>query len=174
MRNFIVLLCLFLLSAACNGSEAPTESSNGTDKGSTTVYLVRHAEKGDGEDPDLTAEGKQRAQRLSDLLADEAIVAVYSTAFQRTRQTATPTAKHHNLSVTDYDAGQLDQFAQQIVDSHRGGAVLVVGHSNTTPELAGILSEGKQFDAISEDDYGNLLVITLPSSGRPSVERRTY
>ena len=174
MRKIITLLCLLLLSVACNGTEAPNENRDQADPAVTKIYLVRHAEKDDGEDPDLTDAGRERATRLSQLLAEENILAVYSTNFRRTRQTATPTADLHGLPVSTYDPGQLERLAKRIEDSHRGGAVLVVGHSNTTPELATMLSGGQRFDAISEDDYGNLLVISISQENRTTVERRTY
>ena len=176
MRNLVILLCLLLVSVACNGSEKTSETKQrpSSESQTTTVYLVRHAEKGDGEDPDLTEAGRARAERLREILAAEPIVAVYTTAFNRTRQTATPTADHHGVPVKTYDPGNLVRVAETIMNAHEGGAILVVGHSNTTPELAGILSEGKSFAAIGEDDYANLLVVRVPVAGRPTVERRTY
>ena len=174
MRTTLVLLSWWLLCSACGDQETTTAVSGRSGAEVTTVYLVRHAEKGDGEDPDLTEAGRERAERLSRLLADEEIVAVFTTPFRRTRQTATPTAEHQGVPVSTYDAGQLTKIAERVVNAHRGGSVLVVGHSNTTPELATILSEGETFEAISEDDYGTLLVISIPTAGRPSVERRTY
>jgi hypothetical protein len=58
------------------------------------VFLVRHAEKQtDGEDPALTAAGRQRALELARLLGESGISEVYSTDFARTRDTAAPLAR---------------------------------------------------------------------------------
>ena len=64
----------------------------------TTFILVRHAEKdisptASKTDPELTAEGKQRAARLSALVKDCRPAHIFSTTFKRTIATATPTAE---------------------------------------------------------------------------------
>ena len=58
-----------------------------------TIYLVRHAEKAKGKDPVLTAQGKQRAENLAQMLQDAGVTRVYSTDYRRTQQTAAPSAK---------------------------------------------------------------------------------
>ena len=59
---------------------------------STRVYIVRHAEKGTmpAGDPDLTEEGRARAQALAGSLRNKEIKAIYSTQTRRTQQTAEP------------------------------------------------------------------------------------
>lgn len=93
------------------------------------VYAVRHAEKGEGDDPPLTEAGTARVAQLVEALRDVPLRAVYSTATRRTRDTAAPVAQGHGLEVTSYRPGPRGLLAQQ------SGAVLVVGHSNTVPAL---------------------------------------
>src|ERR1700755_2106443 len=70
----------------------------------TTFILVRHAEKeGAGTDPVLTKEGEERAQALVRMFAKQQIDAIYSTNFNRTRNTVKPLADSKGLQVITYD-----------------------------------------------------------------------
>ena len=171
MKFVCLLACLFLTSASCSSdaSSAPPDQTS-----TTTVILVRHAEKEDGDDPELTAAGRERAARLASLLADSTVTAIYSTDTRRTRATADPTAKGSNLDIQVYDPNQLAGFANQIRDRHAGGTVLIVGHSNTTPALANQLTGNSRLEQFPDDDYGNILVVTLPDDGTPRLEERRY
>jgi len=117
------------------------------------IIMVRHAEKLSGKDPELTACGKLRAQHLIDELQHLNVVAVYSTNYQRTTQTAMPLAHHLGLELTFYQPGELSKLAaglQQII-----GDVVVIGHSNTTPELAELLV-GHAVEPIAHHQYDRL------------------
>lgn len=60
----------------------------------TTVYIVRHAEKVNETDTtDLSPAGHQRALALADTLARQGIDSIFTTPTRRTRQTAAPLAK---------------------------------------------------------------------------------
>ena len=60
-------------------------------------------------------------------------------------------------------ANKLNQFAQQLLKQKEN--VLVVGHSNTTPQLSALLSE-LTVDDITEKQYRNLYQIQVSSSGK--------
>ncbi len=146
--------------------------------GSTTVILVRHAEKEaePAADPALTAAGRSRADALADLLKDAGITAVVSTQFQRTRLTSAPTAAEFKLTTEVVDA-RAPQHARAVADSvlakHRGQTVLVVGHSNTVPAIVAALGAA-QPAAICDAEYDNLYVVTVPPSGAATVVRARY
>ena len=124
-----------------------------------SIYLVRHAEKQkDVKNPGLTNCGQKRAKQLANLLSKTNISQVYSTSYQRTRQTATPTAKVNNLAIQNYNPKYLAQLAIQL--QKRKQNTLVVGHSNTTPQLAELLVKEKM-SPISEDDYQQLYQIQI-------------
>ena len=88
----------------------------------TTFILVRHAEKGnDGtQDPDLADTGRTRAEKLAVMFKDTPIAAIYSTAYKRTGQTASPLAAALHLEVQEFDAFKPDVI-ESIVNEHRGG-----------------------------------------------------
>ncbi|MFC1555807.1 phosphoglycerate mutase family protein [candidate division KSB1 bacterium] len=102
----------------------------------TTVILIRHAEKGTGDDPDLTDKGKKRGAALARLLERTPIAAVYSTKYKRTTQTAADIAKSHDMEIINYNVmnpAQAAGFYNDILDKYSGQNVLVVSHSNIIP-----------------------------------------
>lgn len=126
-----------------------------------TFVVVRHAEKAidDPRDPSLAPAGQARAERLADSLRNEPLAAVYATAYRRTQQTATPSARTHALAVTTYDAKQpAAEFAQQLRRAHHAGTVLVVGHSNTAPAIAAALCQC-EIAPMGDNDYDRRLIV---------------
>lgn len=131
------------------------------------VYACRHAEKGtEGNDPALTEAGTARAETLASMLKDVPLRAVFSTDTVRTRTTAGPTAKGHALEVTTYaPKGLLKALGDQ------GGAVLVVGHSNTIP--ASLRELGADLPAAELEGFDDLFVLVkLP--GQVVLQRLHY
>jgi phosphohistidine phosphatase SixA len=147
------LACLFLavLAIGC----APPRVT-----GVTTVFLVRHAEKQlDQQDPNLTEAGRARAQTLARTLRSVPLDAIFSTDTHRTRQTAAPVAATRSLEIELYDK---DDLARVVMKIRRApGRYLVVGHSNTTPELVTRLGgdAGAAIDEASEFDRLYVLVL---------------
>lgn len=116
-----------------------------------TLYLVRHAEKqADSKNPPLTQCGEERAKQLAMLLSTANIKSVYSTNYQRTMSTAAPLSSRQNIAIKNYDPKQLEQFSLHLKD-HKENA-LIVGHSNTTPQLTQLLSNQK-VDDLTEKEY---------------------
>lgn len=107
-----------------------------------SVFLVRHAEKQvDGEqsnDPELTPCGQQRAEHLARGLASVPLRRVYSSDYRRTLATAMPVA-NRGVKLERYDPRLLPELAGRLM--LRGEDALVVGHSNTTAVLAGLLAD---------------------------------
>jgi len=129
-----------------------------------TIYLVRHAEKEVSEDnprdPGLTPCGQERAESLADFLQNVNIDAVYSTDFIRTKTTARPTAQSKAKKIELYNPGDLGLFSKSLLD--RSQDALVVGHSNTTGVLAGLLV-GEEIAAVSmsEDVYNRIYQVVI-------------
>lgn len=122
--------------------------------GSQTWYFVRHFEKQLGDNPSLTETGKARAEALAVFFSDKSLKAVYSTDYNRTQETATPVAQFKKLEIQSYDPQKLAEFAIQLKAQNH---VLVVGHSNTTPELLGLM--GGASITIEESEYGVLYIV---------------
>lgn len=163
--------CLVLSLSACT-TVRPVEAGAST----LTFVVVRHAEKDidEGRDPALSGKGEARAQHLASLLSRAPLVAAYATGYRRTQQTATPAAEAHHLRVTTYDAqSPASEFATQLRAAHARGTVLVVGHSNTVPEIVAALS-GKPVEAMADDQYGLLYRVTIAADGNATLSQDRY
>ena len=135
---------------------------------------MRHAEKEAGDDPQLTPAGQERAQKLAACLAKVKLDAVFSTDFQRTRLTAQPVATRQGLDIQIYDPKDLPAFAAQLQQEYAGKTVLVVGHSNSTPALVGLLDSTKVYPAFAESEYGNIVQVTISGKTTPVVVFSQY
>lgn len=141
----------------------------------TTIILVRHAEKASegGSDPRLTPEGKLRAFTLAQVAGKADVAAIYATQYKRTKATARPLADQLDLELKIIEAADLDALHDNVMESHRGEVIVIVGHSNTVPELIRLFS-GTEVPAIPEDEYANLYVVTIPWFGKSKVLRLAF
>jgi broad specificity phosphatase PhoE len=146
MRFFTVFVFLITVSTACS---------------TTTVYIVRHAEKVNETDTtDLTPAGYARAAALADTLANRGIDSIFTTPYYRTRQTAQPLAKRIGVQVMDYPAKPTEAIVNR-VNLIRNKTVLVVGHSNTILEIARGLGAQPTMAKIESGDFDNLFQVKI-------------
>ena len=145
----------------------------------TTVVVVRHAEKelSTIEDPPLSQAGEQRAQLLARMLGERngraRIDAIIASDTRRAQRTAAPLADRLGIAVTTVEAKDYDRLISE-VRAHRGGRILIVGHSNTVPEIVHRLAGGDPVPPIAEDDYSQLYIVTMPTLGPASMLRLSY
>lgn len=102
--------------------------------------------------------GERRSEALSEFLQDVNLDAIYSTDYTRTRNTAAPTAAAKNLDVEIYDASDLAAMAELLLAANQD--ILVVGHSNTTAVLAGLLV-GKELGDIDLSIYDRIYQVVI-------------
>lgn len=158
----------------CGGScGAEGERGGASQVPTTTVYVVRHAEKDAGEDPDLSPRGKLRALALPEALELAELAAIYASPTKRTQQTAAPVAALTGLEVTRMPPTDYEGLLQR-VRSHAGEAVLVVGHSNTVPPMLAALGVRDHVAPLDEGDYGDLFVVSVPAEGAATLEVRRF
>ena len=158
-----LLLVLNLVSSCATQQKA---NSQVVSSKMTTYILVRHAEKVKGvKDPDLTKEGLERAKSLEYLLRDVKIAAIYSSDYKRTQQTALPTAKAKKMEVQSYDPRDLTGLIEKVEKEYAGKTVLIVGHSNTTPALAKLLT-GTDYASFDESIYDNFFMVNIFEKGK--------
>jgi broad specificity phosphatase PhoE len=143
----------------------------------TTVILVRHAEKVTDpaiKDPALTPAGEERAQTLARMLAGNDIAAIYTTPYIRTRSTVAPLAAAKKLTAIEIAAGAsyAHDMAAKLREQH-GGTVVVVGHSNTTPDVIKALGIENP-PAIPESEFDNLFIVTIGDNVIPSMVQLKY
>ena len=151
---------LFLLSMV------PSSIAAQDGDGMFTIYLVRHAEKqSDSNDPPLTECGVERSESLSTLFDAVPFDAVYSTDYKRTQSTALPTATDQGLKIQSYEPDALGENRGRAASPKRSKMRLVVGHSNTTAVLAGLLV-GEEMGAFDESIYNRVYQVVVSKDDR--------
>lgn len=134
----------------------------------TTIYLIRHAEKADTTaDTNLSEAGKERAVRWMEYLVANRIDAIYTSPYNRTRQTVKPLADGLKIKVKEYDPKVMNLFT--LAEKHHNQTIVIVGHSNTIPGHINKLLGENIYPDIDEETFGNLYVITI-SGGKISHE----
>lgn len=162
----LVTSCLLLLFSVAAAAAQPA------------VFIVRHGERADagteaakmtGADPDLSADGVARAKSLATLLKDAKISVVVTSEYKRTRQTAEPFARAAAIEIVQIPSKDSKAVIEKVTAS--AGNVLVIGHSNTIPELIKGLGISEAV-TIAETDYDNLFIVVR--AAKPSLIRLHY
>jgi broad specificity phosphatase PhoE len=150
-----VLLSILLLSCLGICSANADEGRDGF-----TLFLVRHAEKeADGSrDPKLTDAGEDRSKNLAGWFVDKDIRDIWSSDYIRTRDTARPLLSQLGLTLKIYDPRDQPELVRQLLD--RRLSALIVGHSNTIPELARLLCQCTIAD-MDESEHDRLIIISF-------------
>ncbi|HEX8467939.1 MAG TPA: phosphoglycerate mutase family protein [Allosphingosinicella sp.] len=142
-RPLAALLLLMTAACATTASE-PAEPS---------WYVVRHLQKAEGQDPALSAEGARNAERLATWFNKDRPAAIYVSTTRRARDTAAPLAARLGIAVKDYDPRDTPGLLARV--KAEAGTVLIVGHSNTVPEIVARLGGSRPAD-LAETDYGDI------------------
>lgn len=141
----------------------PLKAQELTNSATTTYYLIRHSEKDrsdkSNKNPNLNEAGTKRAENWSQVFKNIAFDAVYSTRYNRTIETATPTAKSQNLEVQFYNPRNL--YSEEFAQATHGKTVLVVGHSNTTPAFVNAILGEQKYTDMDDHDNGSLYIVTV-------------
>ena len=129
----------------------------------STYYFIRHAEKirSDSEDidPELSQKGLGRAMHWAEILNDVDLDAIYSTDYERTTMTAAPTSVKKDITVQYYDPSTID--IEQFKIDNLGKKVLVVGHSNSTPDFVNKMLGEEKYEAMDDYDNGSLFIVQV-------------
>jgi broad specificity phosphatase PhoE len=148
--------------------------------GSTTVIVIRHAEKDvnvSPADPPLTAAGEARAAQLVQMFGYSKAMgldAIYVSPALRNRLTAAPLAARLGIGETVASADDPRGLARRALHEHGGGRVLIVGHADTVPEIVAALSGNSNIPEIGAEEYGTMYVVAVPRFGRANVLRLKY
>jgi 2,3-bisphosphoglycerate-dependent phosphoglycerate mutase len=146
---FIVLIFSFGSYASCQKNAA-----------ATTVIIIRHAEKDTGNNPPLTNAGLLRAEKLPTKFPGVKPDVIYASPYIRTQQTATPWAKEAGIEIQSYDPRNLPEFADLLLKS-TGKTIVVIGHSNTNPQLVNLLTGNDHYSNLPDQDYETMYVVTI-------------
>ncbi|HET9429032.1 MAG TPA: histidine phosphatase family protein [Allosphingosinicella sp.] len=124
---------------------------------SPAYYVVRHLHTPAGErDPDLTEEGQRSAALLAGWFGRNSPRSIYVSGFKRSGQTAAPIAARLGLTPIVYDPADTPGLIARV----RSGPLpaLIVGHSNTVPDIVEQLG-GSRPAALVHEDFGDIWLI---------------
>ncbi|MFK8060978.1 MAG: histidine phosphatase family protein [Polaribacter sp.] len=157
-KYFFFFIFAFSLLSSCASDET------------TTYYLIRHAEKDrtdkTNKNPNLNDKGQERAKKWAAYFKNINFDAVYSTKYNRTMQTAKPTAESHSLEILNYNPRKMYDSIFQI--DTKGKTILVVGHSNTTPVFANKILGEKKYENMDDHDNASLYIVTVSGDKKTS------
>ena len=147
------------------------------DSSYVTFFMVRHAERQDDgtKNPELTAEGQARAERLGRIMADSALDSVFATQYLRTQLTAEPvTRRSKSAPVATYlPEGQIN-LLDHLMSSSGGKRIFIVGHQNTVPLALNYLTGNFAYKNISDFDFGKFYVAVSKGIGKTEVLELEY
>tara|TARA_B110000483_G_C18143811_1_gene522554 strand:+ start:472 stop:966 length:495 start_codon:yes stop_codon:yes gene_type:complete len=158
MKKFLLIIFVFTLFIACTSDKT------------TTYYLIRHAEKdrtnNTNKNPNLNSDGVIRAEKWAKNFENIKLDGVYSTDYNRTQQTAAPTAKSKGLIVQSYNPSKM--YDSIFKKNTKGKTILVVGHSNTTPVFANTILGQKKYKNMADNDNASLYIVTVVNDKKSS------
>ena len=138
------------------------------------VYVVRHAERADqSADSPLSKDGARRARRLGEMLRNAGITHVFTTDLRRTIDTAAPLAATADLSAQQVPAADTQALVAKVSALGPHDRALVVGHSNTVPDLLRMLHAGAAV-TIPDGEYDNLFIVVAHPNAAPTLLRLRY
>jgi broad specificity phosphatase PhoE len=180
-RPFLTPIWLTAIAAALGFGFAVFAAWVWLTAGSTTVIVVRHAEKDlsiSATDPPLTQAGEARAARLAQMFGDGKLLghvdAIYVSPALRNRLTAAPLAARLGIDVTVAPADDPRGLARRVLREHGGGRVMIVGHSDTVPQIVAALWGYSKIPEIGAEEYGTMYIITVPRIGHANLLRLNY
>jgi broad specificity phosphatase PhoE len=148
--------------------------------GSTTVIVIRHAEKETvtAPDPPLSPAGEARAELLARMFGDPHGVGrlngIYVSDTVRSRSTAAPLAARLGIAATVAPNDDSKRLANRVLSENSGKRAMIVGHSNTVPDIVAALSGRDDIPKMDDKDYGAMYIVTVPRIGRANVLRLNY
>lgn len=169
MRKIVLLILLVFCFTSATNLENVAEKT-------TTYYFIRHAEKdrsnSANQNPDLNKKGVVRAKKWAKYFKKIHLDAVYATNYNRTQQTAKPTAESKKLKVLPYNPSDLynDEFQKA---THQK-TVLVVGHSNTTPAFVNKILGYKKYVDMNDNDNKTIFIVTIKGDKKMSRTEKIY
>lgn len=144
-----------LLFAACACATKPAEPP------APSWYVMRHLQKAQGPDPALSTEGAANARKLASRFDDDRPTAIYVSTTKRAAETAGPLAAKLGITVKTYDPGDTPGLVARV--RSEPGTVLVVGHSNTVPDIVAALGGVRPGD-MAETEFGDIFRVRRDGS----------
>ena len=151
LRTVSVFLLLALAGCAtANAVERPGQ-----------VFVMRHLQAERGEDPGLTPAGRQDAQLLAGWFDKiDKPSTIFVTRYRRSQETVGPLAARLRINPLVYDPNDSAALVETV--RIKGGNILVIGHSNTVPDIVERLG-GMRPAPIQHHEHGDIWRVSTGS-----------
>ncbi len=174
MKRYLLLVLLPLFTFCGQQTKDDKETNSGTNKTDetsttpqanyhATYYLIRHAEKvrtdPNDQDPSLDIKGMLRSKRWAAYFEPIKIDQIYITKYIRTKQTVSLIAQQKQVSPIRYEPNTI--YSEEFLKQTNGKTVLIVGHSNTIPQLVNKLIGEEKFKDMDDSDNSTLFKVTI-------------
>jgi phosphohistidine phosphatase SixA len=138
------------------------------------IYVVRHAERLDqSADSPLSTEGIGRSYKLRDLLREAGVTHIFTSELRRTIDTAKPLAEALRLAPPSLPGGAFTALAARLDALGAHDRALVVGHSNTVPQLLRELKVAAPV-TLADGDYDNIFLVVPAAESAPVLVRLKF
>jgi len=142
-----------------------------------TILLVRHADINlppvpGSDNPPLNSAGRARAETLAHVAEAAGVITIFTSSFTRTKQTAEPLAA--KLGIQPREVPSLPVLAREVLSGTVGAVALIVGHSNTIPQMIAALGVPPPAPTIGEREFDNLFVVTVTGLDQTSLVHLKY
>jgi broad specificity phosphatase PhoE len=135
---------------------------------------VRHAERADqSADSPLSPAGVTRAASLATILRDAGITHVFTSELRRTIDTAGPLASALHLTPQKLNGTDVPALAAKLAALGAHDRALVVGHSNTVPEILRALHVDTPI-TLDDSEFDNLFIVVTHINRPPTLLRLKY
>ncbi len=134
----------------------------------TQIYIIRHTEKTDdtAENPDISTAGIERAKYWKKVLQHIEFDQVFTTEFKRNIQTANLIIDDRPIKPKIYYPMSFDVL--RFINLIKGQKVLIVGHSNTIPDMVNRLIDESKYPPMSHKNYNIMYVVNINKNGDTS------
>lgn len=150
MRHLLLAMLTLALAGCATVSGRPAPN----------IYVMRHLHTPAGvPNAQLTIEGRAAAERLADWLKRDPPRTILVSDTDRARDTAAPTAARYQSAILVYDPRDTPALVAQILAAQ--GTVLVVGHSNTVPDIVAGLG-GPRPAPLVHENFGDIWRVSGP------------
>lgn len=159
----VIVVFAFIMLSSCKEEKKVVVAKEESSLEISTFYLIRHAEKDrtnpNDVDPELSQKGLGRAMHWAEILVDANLDAIYTTDYNRSAMTAAPSSVKYDIDAAYFDPETLD--VAKFMTDHVNKNVLVVGHSNTTPEMVNEMLGSSTYANLEDDDNGSMFVVKV-------------
>lgn len=157
----LIIASFFIVFINCKEDQKATVAI--TDPVISTFYFIRHAEKDrsdlENDDPELNQDGLGRSVRWAEVMGPIELDAIYTTDYERTSMTAAPTSIKKEITVQYYNLQDIN--IEEFKSNNLGSNVLVVGHSNTTPDFVNKMIGVEKYEPMDDYNNGSLFIVRI-------------